>query len=140
MGTHFPFCSALGLEMLFKSPGKHLELAIGPYRAQGPYIKRVGIVQPISALSPCWLAVCVPGKVTVMSPQGQPRPLFQVCGVAPMVEVQEGWGAPWPFLPLPGTAVSPAGGRGPASTGHVTGGDRDAIYTLLYQAWVWRHQ
>lgn len=78
-----------------------------------------------------------------MSPQGQPGPLdvpqelLWVCGVAPVVEVQEGWGAPLAIPPLPGTAVPPARGRGPASTGHVTGGDTAAIYTLLCQGWAW---
>lgn len=139
-GHKFPFLLCFGLEMPFKSQGKNLELAMASYGAQGPHTgTRTGMVQP-SQLCPHPVSV-FPGP-----PQGQPgtldvpQELFQVCGVAPVVEVQEGCGAPWPSLPLPGTAVPPAGGRGPASTGHVTGGDRAAIYTLLCQGWVCGHQ
>lgn len=52
MGPNFPFCSALRFEVPFKSPEKHLELAMGPHGTQGPHIAGVGTVQP-SQLCPC---------------------------------------------------------------------------------------
>lgn len=70
----------------------------------------------ISALSPSW--VCVPREVTLMPPQGQPgtldvlQELFQVCGVAPVVEVQEGWGAPLAIPPSPRNSCAPSWGQG----------------------------
>lgn len=72
MGTNFPFCFALGLEMPFKSPGKHLELAMGSHGVQGPYTGGVGMVQPPQ---PYLVGVCVLRELTLMAPQGQPGTL-----------------------------------------------------------------